>query len=441
MLRFIDLFAGIGGFHHALSSSPINAKCVMSVELDPHCREVYKSSLLDNNDAENEIPFISDIRSLTRSKTGKSDRSIDKLRELIPDHEILCGGFPCQPFSKGGKQEGIKDKTRGTLFFDIMQIIKAKQPKYVILENVPNLVGPRHFDGTWLTVVKRLRSAGYLVSDRPAILSPHELYPSNGGTPQVRKRLFILATRNDDNCEQPDLTVRDYLDSIGTYPPEKWDITNYLRPESVRDHHFLRDDEKMWLEAWNFFIQMIPHDSLPGFPIWERDLRARIKKPKVCPAWKLEFLHKNKQFYLTHKDLIDNWRTIDWSHGTADKPIRVANFPDSRRKFEWQARSHQPTQTQRDLRDLLIQFRPSGIRVKPPTYAPALVAITQTTILGKEMRRLTPVEAALLQRFPASVFDNVDIDEKLKYKQLGNAVPVGLVQFCAHWLINEQPAK
>jgi site-specific DNA-cytosine methylase len=57
------------------------------------------------------------------------------------------------------------------------------------------------------------------------------------------------------------------------------------------------------------------------------------------------------------------------------------------------------------------------------------------------MRRLTPVEAALLQRFPASVFDNVDIDEKLKYKQLGNAVPVGLVQFCAHWLINEQPAK
>ena len=441
MLRFIDLFAGIGGFHHALSSQPINAECVMAVEIDPACREVYTSSLLNKNGQENSIPFISDIRSLTRTSNGNSDRSIKKIQELIPDHEILCGGFPCQPFSKGGKQEGIKDETRGTLFFDIMQIIRAKKPKYVILENVPNLVGPRHFDGTWLTVVKRLRSAGYLVSDRPAILSPHELDPSNGGTPQVRKRLFILATRNDKNSEQPDITVRDYLDSIGTYPPEKWNITDYLRPESVKQHHFLRDDEKMWLEAWNHFIQMIPIDNLPGFPIWEQDLRSRIKKPGSCPPWKLEFLHKNKQFYLTHKMLIDEWRMIDWSHGAVDGPIRVADFPDSRRKFEWQARSYQPTQTQRDLRDLLIQFRPSGIRVKPPTYAPALVAITQTTILGNEMRRLTPVEAALLQRFPESVFSNVAIDEKLLYKQLGNAVPVGLVQFCANWLIHEQNGK
>lgn len=438
MLRFVDLFAGIGGFHHALAAPQIGARCVMTVEIDPHCQEVYKTSLLSGKSVTKDFQFVSDIRSLTRNVNGVTDRPLNKLAEMIPDHDILCGGFPCQPFSKSGKQEGTSDETRGTLFFDIMRIVKAKKPKYIILENVPNLVGPRHFDSTWLTIVNQLRRAGYLVSDRPAILSPHELPPELGGTPQVRKRLFILATRNDNQLEQPELTVRDYLDSIGTYSTDEWRLADYLRPDSVSDSHQLREDEKMWIRAWQHFVQMIPHDNLPGFPIWEKDLRATLKKPKPCPPWKLEFLRKNQEFYLLHKDLIDHWRTLNWSNDDSSPPITVQDFPDSRRKFEWQARSFQPTQAKRDLKKLLIQFRPSGIRVKPPTYAPALVAITQTTVLGNELRRITPEEAAVLQGFPPSIFDKASIDDKHKYKQLGNAVPVGLVRFCADWLINQK---
>jgi DNA (cytosine-5)-methyltransferase 1 len=437
MIRFVDLFAGIGGFHHALAGPSINGSCVMSVEIDPHCRAVYESSLLRSGSRSNDFKFVSDIRSLTRLPNGTTDRPLKDLAQLVPDHDLLCGGFPCQPFSKSGKQEGTEDETRGTLFFDIMRIVKAKKPKYIILENVPNLVGPRHFGTTWVTIIKKLRHAGYLVSDRPAIISPHELHPEIGGTPQVRKRLFILARRNDNHEQQPDENIRDYLDSIGTYSADRWNIENYLRRASVSERLQLRDDELMWLDAWQHFVKMINHDNLPGFPIWEQDLVARIRKPDPCPDWKLEFLRKNREFYLVHKEQIDHWRTIDWSRGKSSKPITVRDFPDSRRKFEWQARSFQPTQDQRDLFKLLIQLRPSGIRVKPPTYAPALVAITQTTIVGKELRRLSPTECALLQGFPPSIFDGVHIDESQMYKQLGNAVPVGVVQFCARWLLDQ----
>lgn len=436
MIRFVDLFAGIGGFHHALKSAPLDGKCVMAVEIDPHCRAVYKAS---HHDAINDSEFdlVDDIRALTRLPNGESDRPLKDLATLIPDHDVLCGGFPCQPFSKSGKQEGTEDETRGTLFFDIMRIVKAKKPKYIILENVPNLAGPRHFDSTWLTIVKKLRRAGYLVSDRPAILSPHELPPELGGTPQVRRRLFILARRKDANESQPEDNIRDYLDSIGTYEPENWDINSFLRPDSVTNRLTLRDDERMWLRAWQYFIQMIDQDSLPGFPIWEPSLVQTLKKPDPCPAWKLEFLRKNREFYILHKQQIDHWRTIDWSDGKSSKPITVRDFPESRRKFEWQARAFQPTRETRDLYQLLIQMRPSGIRVKPPTYVPALVAINQTTIIGREMRRLSPVECALLQGFPPSIFDKTNIDESQMYKQLGNAVPVGLVRFCAEWLLGQ----
>jgi DNA (cytosine-5)-methyltransferase 1 len=437
MLKFVDLFAGIGGFHHALTHPSIGAQCVMTVEIDKFCEEVYRTSLLNSKSASKEAQFIQDIRSLTREADGISDRGLGELAALIPDHDILCGGFPCQPFSKSGKQLGTSDETRGTLFYDIMQIVRAKKPTYIILENVPNLVGPKHFNTTWLTIVNQLRDAGYLVSDRPAILSPHELSPASGGTPQVRKRLFILARLNVKNREQPVLTIRDHLNSIGIYPSNKWDLTKFLLPKSVNENHQLREDEIMWLRAWQHFVKMIPQDNLPGFPIWESEMRLSIKKPNPCPPWKLDFLRKNRDFYRLHKDLIDNWRTINWSNDKNSAPVTIKDFPESRRKFEWQARGFQPSKSERDLYKLLIQFRPSGIRVKAPTYAPALVAITQTTVLGSELRRLTPEEAAVLQGFPPKIFKKTSVDEKQMYKQLGNAVPVGLVRFCAEWFLKE----
>jgi DNA (cytosine-5)-methyltransferase 1 len=123
-------------------------------------------------------------------------------------------------------------------------------------------------------------------------------------------------------------------------------------------------------------------------------------------------LVKNAEFYAAHKGVIDNW-TAKWN-------IYGEEFPASRRKFEWQA------QDAKTLRETVMHFRPSGIRAKKSTYVPALVAITQTSIIGNQKRRITVREGARLQGLP-DWFDFVDQADKLTYKQLGNGVNVGAV--------------
>lgn len=424
--RFIDLFAGIGGFHHALSDPQFGGECVLASDNDEDCRTVYGTTWPE---MATDGRIVGNIRDLTLNADG-DDRTLDEIAALVPDHDVLCGGFPCQPFSKSGAQLGILDSTRGTLFFDIAKIVEAKRPKFLVLENVRNLAGPKHKE-TWATIVKSLRALGYRVSDQPLVYTPHFLPPDLNGRPQVRDRVFILATRMDD--EDADLTQEPLIRRapIGSWNIHKWNIEDYLLPDdeiSNLDDYKLRPEEIAWLDAWQAFIQGIPADNLPGFPIWVDAFKPKPEIPPDAKAWKVNFLKKNSEFFNEHRTFIRSWLRHSWMPG---KAYRVADFPASRRKFEWQARLAQPTQADRDIWNLTIHFRPSGIRVKPATYLPALVAITQTSIVGSRRRRITPIEAGRLQGVPDTVYVDATVSDTVAYKQLGNAVNVGVVQFVA----------
>lgn len=446
-VKFIDLFAGIGGFHRALSRfGSHRGRCVLACEMDPYCRLVYEANFGKQK------RFSQNIRLLTRSDINNknSDLSPSKIRKLVPPHTVLCGGFPCQPFSKSGKQHGVKDKTRGTLFFDIMQIVRARRPKYLMLENVRNLAGPKHVS-TLSRIISSIRSAGYTVLNKTIILSPHLLPPStlNGeGAPQVRDRVFILAIRSKQKeRKRHKARLQAIYDEVQAYRSLKkgWDPAMWTLDDVIKDDSDFEPEEiakfkvskveRNWLDAWDAFVKRIPADTLPSFPIWADVFKDEKPSTRGFPDWKIEFVEKNHDFYLLHKKVIDDWIN----------EYAVLSFPPSRRKFEWQARSYHGERKGRTIRDLVIQMRPSGIRVKPANYLPALVAITQTSIIGpgvagqtaKDYRSITPQEAALLQGMPDDTFTKAGlvIPDAVAYKQLGNAVNVGVIRFLADRLI------
>jgi DNA (cytosine-5)-methyltransferase 1 len=395
--RFIDLFAGVGGFHAAMTAA--GGKCVYAVEIDEAASKVYERNWGLNP--------LGDIT------IDAGDGPLN-----VPDHDVLCAGFPCQPFSKSGAQLGM-DETRGTLFWNILRIIEERQPSVVILENVRNLAGPRHRH-EWQLIVETLRSQGYRVSETPAIFSPHLLPPDRGGRPQVRERVFITASRVPKNMKV-DLEVGPAVFNrpVGGWDPRSWDLETDL---PLEPNHLVKDckltvSERLWIDAWDEFVRIMVRARsgrrLPGFPLWADEWNPLDKKRlNEVATWKADYLIKNAEFYASHKKIIDRWAK-KWG-------VYTDQFPASRRKLEWQA------QDTPSLWDSVMHFRPSGIRAKAPTYVPALVAITQTSIVGTRERRLSPREAARLQGLP-DWFDFGEQSMSTSYRQLGNGVSVGAI--------------
>ncbi len=204
-LKFIDLFAGIGGFRIALERE--NAECVFSSEWDKDAQMTYKENF-------EEIP--------------KGD--ITKINEKeIPEHDVLCGGFPCQAFSISGKQKGFQD-TRGTLFFDIARIVKHHKPKVVFLENVKNLT--KHYHGNTLKIIlKTLEDLGYDVFYQVLVASYY-------GVPQARERIYII-------CFRKDLGITNFQFPKPTY--KKIFVKDILEDdEKAKDCIVNRTDLKFW---------------------------------------------------------------------------------------------------------------------------------------------------------------------------------------------------
>lgn len=380
IFTFIDLFAGIGGFHQAMVN--LGGECVFASEIDKYAKETYKENY--------GVEPHGDI-----TKIDEKD---------IPEHDVLCAGFPCQSFSKAGNREGLDD-IRGTLFFDIARILTEHRTKYIILENVRNLVS--HDNGnTWDVISSTLRRLGYRLSKEPILISPHHL-----GIPQQRERVVILGIYDPINKDKS-------LDISFDKVKKETSIYDVIGSSSVDDSYYLNEYEKEVLRVWNDFYQGIEEEVI-GFPVWLDYLKESYDDKMA--DWKKKIIVRNNELYKNNKEFIEKW---------LEDNNRLEHFTPTNRKFEWQAG--------KDINNIyegVIQFRPSGVRVKRPNSFPTLVAMVQTPIIGKYERKLTVREAARLQSFSEEFIPNKDKHQA--YKQFGNAVNVKVIETMARELFKE----
>lgn len=456
---FIDLFAGLGGFHLALQQ--LGCKCVFASELKEDLRKLYQLN----------FPKLDE-------KYLKGDITMVDVND-IPSHDILCGGFPCQPFSQAGKRLGFQDEGRGDLFFKICEIIQHHRPRYIFLENVSNLKGHDNGD-TWRVIKRELEKLGYYVPE-PEILSPHQF-----GIPQHRRRIYIVGLR------------KDLIDSKDPkpfeFPNEKkeknCDITTII-DSSDTDIQPLTLKTLQQLKVWQKFLTELKkrNRAIPRFPIWAMEFDADYDYEDIAPfkqtkkqlkghkgklgweingpskedclrqlpiyaqtntadkfpEWKIRYIRQNREFWAENSDWLCTW--IEY----------IKDWDNSHQKLEWNCRGNNDG----DLKHKIIQFRASGIRVKLPTFSPALNLVgTQVPILpwielpkecipvysDEELeqygltqddirfgRYLSTKEAAALQGMGKLKFGH--LSRTRIYEALGNAVNVDIVTIIAKKLL------
>lgn len=197
--RYIDLFAGIGGFRKAFDS--IGGKCVFTSEWDKYCRLTYQS----NYECDHEV--VGDIREFTKNEEALA---------TIPKHDVLVAGFPCQPFSIAGvskknslgKKHGFKCDTQGTLFFDLAQIIEYHRPKVFLLENVKNLTS--HDGGRTFEIIKRT------LQDELGYFIDYRVIDAKSWVPQHRERIFIVGFKRDFGFRLDNLEIPEFNPTLST---------------------------------------------------------------------------------------------------------------------------------------------------------------------------------------------------------------------------------
>jgi DNA (cytosine-5)-methyltransferase 1 len=433
-MRFVDLFAGLGGFHYALSR--LGHECVFASEIDDELRAYYRLNF--------------------PTAAARVHGDIRTAKKHLPAHDILCAGFPCQPFSKSGLQLGLQDETRGTLFHEILEILERHKPEYVLLENVGNF--ERHDKGrTWRIVHDRLVGLGYTVrgtvhkaSGGHGLISPHHF-----GYPHHRDRFFIVARLGylpRDPFPRGERHTKTSLAPIVQSPSE-------LTPKD-REETALTVKQIACIEHWNKLLAMLPQETvLPSVPIWGDEIEAKYEfetdtpyraayaalipeideshpafwerlqeelanlpsyaRREKFPDWKKYFIRTNRQWFASIKDYFP----AGWIRD-------LQQFPPSLRKLEWNCQGET-----RDLWQHVLQFRPSGLRVKRYNNVPALVAMTTTQIplLGPERRFLTRVEGLRLQGLPDKHL--LPRTRERAFAALGNAVHVGVVERIAEQLL------
>lgn len=450
-MRFVDLFAGLGGFHLALSR--LGHECVFASEVKPKLQKLYRQNFPGVH-IEGDITKV-DVRS-------------------IPQHDILCGGFPCQPFSFSGKKQGFEDEQgRGNLFDEICRVLSYHHPKYIFLENVSAL--PGHDGGrTWSIIKQKLKHLGYDIDGR--VFSPHEF-----GVPQHRPRFYIVGMLRDENGRsgmrkfhfpQPDeklvcdvRTLVDPLDDDGLQP-----VRRALHPvfDAWQEFVYNVTERDGYMPSHCIFTMEFGadyefEDTPPAFQTVER-LRGRrgeygkvlqgdtieelveglpfymqkMKYEDTYPEFKKVLIRQNRALYERHKDWIDPWMK------------KIMEYPRTQRMLEWS------TNQDWNFKNHVIQLRPSGIRVRSLNYVPTITLCTTSTpilpwvgyppngAVDKKNRPYVPddfrwgryishSEAAKLQSMQE--LEYTGLSRLQKFQALGNAVNVDVVELIARRLI------
>lgn len=493
-LKFIDLFCGVGGFHQSFlklnkdenkkvkmiekrgeTYVPNQYVCVLASDNNKACQETYKDNYMTKKFIKEhnqgiKYEFNDDVCKLSKSITEVgNDFDIDN--GPVPKFDIICGGFPCQPFSNSGKKKAFED-TRGTLFHDIMTLARAYKPRYMFLENVKHIKRV-HGGNVYQTILNCLKEEGYMVHVNE--LSPHQL-----GIPQQRERVIFSCIRKDIWLNSGDEnTEESMIELFGTeldldLKETMIKMNKVISSKSMdkNDSGYKKEDYKISeelisvLDAWNEIIGHIDVGDKLSPTILAKDLNKEffesifidgqklVKREKIIkevtnkkgivsqkisygnpiltdefrdeyngfPDWRKDFTLKNKPIYWKYKNKWDDW---------LEKHEDLLGKKEIYSKLEWQAG---PKKENDSIWDYFINMRQSGIRVKRTQYFPTLVAIVQTPIYGKEKRYITPRECARLQSFPDSF--KCHPKDHTAYKHFGNAVNVDVVHTVMNHVLN-----
>ena len=371
-LTYIDLFCGIGGFHQALND--LGAECILACDIDKNCRINYEQNY--------GIKPVNDIKDIDEHS--------------LSDFDVLCGGFPCQPFSNGGKKKTFQDK-RGGLFDEIMRIVKIKQPKFMFLENVKHIL--KVSEGEVLKYIeKQIDLHGY-------VLQRFQMSPHDYGVPQQRERIYFVCVRKDLYTGSP-ITLK-------TEGNVTIDVSTIIeKREDVDNQYYLKGDILEVLEAWDEMIQIFEEGETISPTILIHDAYRNYTDEEFnnLAQWRKDYMKKNKRLIEKYRDAFAEWYT---------KHKDILSKREIYGKLEWQVGKIKANDS---IFNYFIQVRQSGIRVKKAHYFPTLVAISQIPIYGKEKRYITPRECARLQSFPDTY--QIDENDKHSYKQFGNSVNV-----------------
>lgn len=407
MIRFIDLFAGIGGmrlgFQQACEVLGIKSQCVLSSEIDKKAIETYKLNFDDQP--------TGDIREIN----------------IIPEFDFMLAGFPCQPFSYAGKQQGFGD-TRGTLFFEIERLLKIYQPQAFILENVRGLM--THDQGrTFKTIINSLENIGYGI---------HYLLlnSSNFGVPQNRVRIYIIGllgknpkiTLNSDRGATDSHTFKEQLYQLSlfenTYSVVK--VKDILEEKVSENYYLSQKFEQQLFDAVDgqfeklHGVRLIDFRGGNSLHSWDLGIKGKCTKDERDFMTALISHRRHKEFG-DHQDgkslTIEQIKTF-FDH----KDIKNIIYSLIQKKY---------------LKEINGKYNPVSGNMSFEVFKfldPESISITLTSsdanklgiVQNGQPRRITPRECARLQGFPDSYI--LHPNDNAAYKQFGNAVTVTVIQ-------------